>query len=63
MSAKVESVYLFNVYCANCGTGADEPYESEEGAYEWAETHDAENHETDNSNDEAYERFKEARDD
>lgn len=59
MSATVD--YAPYAWCHDCAEGSEVGITRDE-AEEWAATHDAENHETDNSSDEAYERFKEARD-
>jgi len=58
MSAKVSELY--EARCDECRMSSW-PEESEAIAESWAATHNAEHHETDNSTDEAYERFKEAR--
>lgn len=60
VSADVYSFTQYNADCADCATGGG-PFTDWDAAYEWAANHDAEHHETDNSTDEAYERFKEAR--
>ena len=61
MSATVEPVDMFMASCMACCLSC--LYLSEAAANEWAAAHDAENHETDTSDDDAYERFKEARHD
>lgn len=61
MSATVETVFLYEAVCPDCNTGSVVNYESESDALEWAATHDAENHGDNGTNDEDYERFKEAR--
>ena len=60
VSADVHVVYVYHAYCPDCATGSESD-ENEDRAIEWADEHNAECHETDNSNDEDYERFKEAR--
>jgi len=60
MSAKVETVELFEAICPECHMGGG-PYIWFDDAEEWAATHNAERHETDISDDEAYEKFKESR--
>jgi len=60
MSATVETTEVYYAFCGDCGTGFDGDG-SEFAAEDWAAEHNAEHHETDDSNDEAYERFKEAR--
>jgi hypothetical protein len=60
MSADVYSFTQYNADCDECATGAG-PFIDEDEAHEWAAAHDAENHETDTSDDDAYEAFKEAR--
>jgi len=61
MTATVETDEVFYGLCHECGA-ASPVWSCEEDAQTWAATHNAEYHETDNSNDEDYERFKEARD-
>lgn len=60
MSATVETVQLYAGVCWECKSDS-QPYDDEEAAGEWAATHNAECHETDTSDDEAYEAFKESR--
>jgi len=60
MSADVELVYLYQAWCPDCAAGIA-PGESAEVAEEWATTHNAENHGDNGTNDDDYERFKEAR--
>jgi len=60
MSATVETTEVYYAYCAECSTGSDGDG-LEITAESWASDHNAECHETDNSNDEDYEKFKEAR--
>lgn len=61
MTATVETVFLYQALCHECGAGSVLSYESEDDALEWAATHDAENHAEDDGNDEAYEKYREAR--
>ena len=59
MSAQVqESAY--EAFCDDCCEFGPQ-HVAEDVAVEWAANHDTECHETDNSTDEDYERFKEAR--
>ena len=60
MSAEVSCAEVYYVWCEPCATNMG-PFDSENEAEAWAAQHDAEHHETDNSTDEDYERFKEAR--
>jgi hypothetical protein len=60
MSATVETTEVYYAYCADCATGSDGDG-TEFTAEGWAADHNAECHETDNSDDEAYEKFKESR--
>ena len=60
MSAQVEPFEIYNVFCQECNDGAG-PFGRGDWAEEWAATHNAVHHESDNSDDEAYEKFKESR--
>lgn len=60
MSATVQEETLYEAICTECPT-ASGPFDNEDDAEEWAANHNAENHETDNSDDDAYEQYREAR--
>ncbi|MFC0456769.1 hypothetical protein ACFFGR_09465 [Arthrobacter liuii] len=60
MSATVQEEILYEAICTECPT-ASGPFENEDDAEEWAANHNAELHAEDDGNDEAYEKFKEAR--
>ena len=60
MSTAVESQTFYYGVCSECGDES-KTYAFEEEAEAWAATHDAENHGDNGTNDDDYERFKEAR--
>lgn len=59
MTATVETELVYIGVCSECGTASPPGDQAE--ADEWSAAHDAENHAEDDGNDEAYEKFKEAR--
>lgn len=60
MSAEVRAVYV--VYCAECADG-DGPHDYESEAEDWAENHDAENHNEPDRSDDADNHRKDSRHD
>ena len=59
MSAEVQAS-AYEAFCDQCFEFGPQ-HVAEDVAVEWAANHNAERHETDNSDDEAYEKFKESR--
>jgi hypothetical protein len=57
MSAEVDYEYVYSARCSDCFAFGPELV-SESEAEEWAANHNAEYHETDNSSDEEYDKFK-----
>ena len=60
MSASIEEATLFEAKCAECSVSSG-PHTDEWRAAEWAANHDAECHAVDDGLDDAYEAFREFR--